>query len=209
MMKLFYSPGACSLAAHVALEELGAPYEAVLVNVAQGDQRKPEFLALNPKGRVPFLVTEQGGLSESVAILTYLADRRPDLGLLPADPWSRAQALSFVTWCAGTVHGTAFAGVFRSARFADDETAHPAIKEKGTSDVRAHLATINERVTGRDYVMDHFTIADLYPMIFRRWAARVGLDMGAYPALLAHAERIASRPAAARAIAQEGIRLDG
>ena len=207
-MKLFYSPGACSLAAHVVLEELGEPFEAVLVNVAAGDQRKPEYLALNPKGRVPFLLTEQGGLSESVAILTYLVDMRPDVALLPQDPWARAQALSFLAWCAGTVHGTAFAGVFRPARFSDDEGTHPAIRAKGLSEVHAHLAAIEARLSGRDWIMEHYSIADLYPMIFRRWAARVGVDMSAYPNLVAHAERVAARPPAARAIAHEGIRLD-
>ncbi len=207
-MKLFLAPGACSLAAHIVLEELGEPYQAVTLNLMNGDQRTSEYLAMNPKGRVPYLVTDQGGLSESVAILTFLADKRPDLALLPQDPWGRASALSFLAWCAGTVHGAAFASVFRPGRFADEEAVHPAIRAKGLNEVHAHLAAIDARLSGRDWIMDHFTIADLYPMIFRRWAARVGVDMSAYPNLVAHAERVAARSAAARAITQEGIRLD-
>ncbi len=208
-MKLFLSPGACSLAAHIVLEELGDPYEVAVVNVAEGDQRKPEYLALNPKGRVPFLVTPQGGLSESVAILSFLADRKPELALLPADPFARAQALSFVVWCSGTVHGAAFAGYFRPARFADDETAQAAVKAKSASEIFAHLNVIEQRFASRDWVLDHYSIADLYPLIFRRWAARIGVDMSLFPNLVAHADRVAARPAAARTIAQEGIRLDG
>lgn len=208
-MKLFLAPGACSLAAHIVLEEIGQPYEAVTLNLMNGDQRGADYLAMNPKGKVPFLVTPSGGLSESVAILTYLADSRPDLSLLPGDAFARAEAMSFLTWCSGTVHGHAFASVFRAARFADDEAAQAAIKAKGLAEVTSHLQAIEARLRGREWVLDHFTVADLYPMIFRRWAARVGIAMEAYPALVAHAERVAARPAASRAIAQEGIRLDG
>jgi glutathione S-transferase len=93
MMKLFLAPGACSLAAHIVLEELGEPYQAVTLNLMNGDQRTSEYLAMNPKGRVPYLVTDQGGLSESVAILTFLADKRPDLAARPS-PVSSVPAAS-------------------------------------------------------------------------------------------------------------------
>jgi glutathione S-transferase len=208
MIKLYYAPGACSLAAHIVLEELGTPYEIVRLDLTSGEQRKPEYLAINPKGRVPLLVTAQGTLTESAAILAYLADSKPEIGLLPADPWERAQALSFVAWCSGTVHGVAFASVFRAARFADDETAQVAVREKGQRDVRLNLAEIEKRLAGREWVMNHFGIADLYPLIFRRWAARLGVEMADFPELVAHAARVAKRPSVARVLATEGIRID-
>jgi glutathione S-transferase len=208
-MKLFYAPGACSLAAHVALEEIGAPFEAVRLNLMEGDQRRPDFLAINPKGLAPALATPAGVLTESVAILVFLADANPGAHLLPADPWMRAQAISFLAWCSGTVHGVAFAGVFRPGRFAADEAVHPVIRASALEAVKGHLAGIDQRLTGRDWVFDAFSVADLYPLIFRRWGARVGIDMVAYPALLAHADRLAQRPAVARVIAREGIKLDG
>ena len=207
-MKLFYAPGACSLAAHIVLEEIGRPFEAVRLDLAAGDQRKSDYLALNPKGRVPLLSTEAGALTESVAILSYLADSAPEQRLLPADPWARAQALSLLVWQSGTVHGTGFASIFRPARFSDDEAAFPALKAKGLSEVNAHLATMNTRLARRDFAFDHFTIADPYFLILRRWAIRVGIDVAGHTALAAHAERLAARPAVQRALAREGIRID-
>jgi glutathione S-transferase len=207
-VKLFYAPGACSLAAHIVLEEIGRPFEAVGLDLMAGDQRKADYLALNPKGRVPLLVTEAGALTESVAILGFLADSAPQQHLLPTDPWARAQALSLLAWLSGTVHGIAFASIFRPARFSDDETAFPAVKAKGLSEVNAHLATMNARLSERDYAFDHFTIADPYFLILRRWAIRVGVDVVAHTALTAHAERLAARPAVQRALAREGIRID-
>lgn len=207
-MKLFYAPGSCSLAAHIVLEEIGRPFEAVRLDLAAGDQRQPEYLALNPKGRVPFLATAAGGLSESVAILSYLADSAPDRHLLPADPWARAQAMSLLVWLSGTVHGSSFASIFRPARFSDDEAAFPALKAKGLSEVAVHLATMDSRLASRDFAFDHFTIVDPYFLILRRWAIRVGIDVSAHTALAAHAERLAARPAVQRALAREGIRID-
>jgi glutathione S-transferase len=208
-MKLFYAPGACSLAAHIVLEEIGAPFEGIRLNLIEGEQRRPDYLAINPKGRVPALATTDSVLTESPAILIHLADAYPTLALLPAAPWARAQAISFLAWCSGTVHGLAFAGVFRPARFSADETAHAAIRAHALESVKDHLAEIEQRLTGKAFMFDAFSVADLYPLIFRRWAARVGIDMAAYPALVAHADRLAQRPAIARVLERESIKLDG
>lgn len=207
-MKLFYAPGACSLASHITLEELGLPYEAVRLNLMEGEQRKPEYLALNPKGRVPALATEQGVLTESPAILVYLAGLKPDADLLPADPWARGQAVSFLVWCSGTVHGIGFAGLFRAARFASSEAGQADVKATARETVLAGMTDIEARYQGKDWLFGAFGVADLYPVIFRRWAARVGLDIAAYPNLAGLAARLAARPAAARVIAREGIELD-
>src|SRR4051794_9596204 len=102
MIKLFYSLGSCSLASHIALEEAGAPYEAVRINVRAWDQRKPEYLALNPKGRVPALVTDEGVLTENVAILAWVAQAFPQARLAPTDPWGFAQAQAFNSYLAST-----------------------------------------------------------------------------------------------------------
>lgn len=206
-LKLFYAPGACSLASHIALEEAGLAFEVERLDLMAGQQRDPAYLALNPKGRVPFLATDHGGLSESVAILDCIAALAPEKTLLPEEPWTRAQAMSLLTWLSGTVHGTGFASVFRPARFADDPDAHPAIKAKGLAEVETYLDQMNARIDGREYVFDHFTVVDPYFLILRRWGIRVGLDPARWPALTAHAERVAARPAAARAIAREGINL--
>jgi glutathione S-transferase len=208
-VRLFYAPGACSLAPHILLEETGRPFEAVRVDFAAGEQRSADYLALNPRGRVPLLVTEQGALRENVAICQYIADLDPTLGLLPADPWARAQAISVMSWMSGTVHGQAFASWFRAARFTDDAAAQETVKAKGRADALAHLAEMDEMLAGKTWFAgDRCTAADPMFMILRRWGIRIGLDVAHFKALAAHSERLAVRPAAVRAMEREGIRFD-
>ena len=105
MLRLYYAPGTCALATHIALEEAGAPYEAVLVDFRSQSQRSPEYLAINPKGRVPALVTESGTLTETPALLCFVAQSFPDADLTPfADPFALAQVQEFNTYLCSTVH---------------------------------------------------------------------------------------------------------
>lgn len=208
MITLYFSPGACSLASHIALEEAGAPFEAKRIDFSKNEQYAPDFLAINPKGKVPAALTPQGVLTESPAILAWIADSFPEAALWPAAPWDRAQALSLLFWLSGTVHGTAFAGVFRPARFTEDAGAHPAIQADSRARVAKHFEEIEARIGGRDWMFERFGVADLYVLVFRRWAARMGMDLAPYPGLVALAHRIAARPAAQRALAREGIKAD-
>lgn len=209
MMKLFYAPGACSLAPHILLEELGRPFEAVRLDFTQNEQRSAAYLELNPRGRVPLLITEQGALRENVAISLYLADLDPARGLMPADPWRRAQAVAAMAWMCGTVHGQAFAGWFRAPRFTDDPAAQETVKAKGRADALAHLAEMDAMLAGKTWFTDErFTAADPMFMILRRWGIRIGLDVSPFTHLAAHAERLAARPAVARVLEREGIRFD-
>jgi glutathione S-transferase len=208
-MKLFYAPGACSLAPHILLEEIGRPFEAVRLDFAAGEQRTADYLALNPRGRVPLLVTAHGPLRENVAISAYLAGLEPGLGLLPQDDWARAQVLAALVWMSGTVHGQAFASWFRAARFTDDPAAQETVKAKGRVDALAHLAEMEAMLQGKTwFVGDQFTIADPMFLVLRRWAIRIGLDVSPFAALAAHSQRLAERPSTMRAMAREGIRFD-
>jgi glutathione S-transferase len=210
MMKLFYAPGACSLAPHILLEEAGAAFETARLDLSKGEQRRPEYLAVNPEGRVPFLTTARGGLSQNVAISLHIAETHPQAGLIPADPWVKAQAVSWLVWLSGTVHGTAFAAYFRAARFADGEEAQAAVKAKSVGEIANHFTRMEQHLTqSGEYAFGAFSVADPMMLVLRRWGIRIGLDMAAYPHLAAHANRIAARPGAARAIATEGIRIDG
>jgi hypothetical protein len=128
MLTLYYAPGACSMASHIALEETGAPYEAKPVNLMQGEHLKPEYMnAVNPRAKVPALKTDDGILTENVAILNYLARTFPDKHLLPTDPIGTARALSQMAYLSNTVH-PAFTHIMRPGRFASDESAHDNIK---------------------------------------------------------------------------------
>lgn len=210
MLVLYYAPGACSLVAHCALEEAGLTFETRRLDLMAGDQRTPEYLALNPKGRVPALVTPNGLLTESPAILSYIADLNPEAGVLPAAGFARAQALSHLCYFSSTVHGMGFAGAFRPARFTSDEAAFAGVKAKSLDDIAGrYLPELEGLVSGRAWVMDHFTAVDVYLVVFRRWSIRLGLSVDHLPALAAHAARVAARPACAAVIAREGVRLDG
>jgi glutathione S-transferase len=207
-MTLFYFPGACSLASHIALEELAEPYETVKVDVLAGEQHQPSYRAINPHGKVPALATEHGVLTETPAILTYLADRRPELGLLPSDPFTRAQALSTMVWLASSMH-PAFARIWRGALLTDDASALPGIKAKAEASLRDHFAELDHRLTDAIWLLGDFSVVDAYILVMRRWGSRVGFDMAHYPALVAHGNRMAARPSVERVLTHEGIRIDG
>src|SRR5499433_2505369 len=131
MFKLYYAPGTCALATHIALEEAGAPYEAVLVDFSSQSQRSPDYLAVNPKGRVPALMTENGTLTETPALLCFVAQRFPTAELAPlADPFALAQVQEFNSYLCSTVH-VAHAHRMRGARWADDTEAQSAVDRDG------------------------------------------------------------------------------
>ena len=204
-LKLFYAPGACSAAPHVCFEEAGAEVEYVRLDMTKGEQRAPEYLALNPKGRVPLVVTERGPLSECPAILDWIARRWPDAGLLPDDPWDASQVLSFNNFLSSTVHIT-FATVFRPARFAEGDEVAAAMKTKAGESLDQQFALIEEKLATGPWVHGaRYTTSDPYLLVMTRWLGRIGHDRGAFPRLMEHAARTLERPAVRRAFAREGI----
>jgi glutathione S-transferase len=207
-MKLYYSPGACSLAPHIVLEEQGAAYALELVSIAEGKTRTPEYLAINPKGRVPVLVTEEGEtLTEVPAICWYLAQQASHPMLFPHSALAGARVLEWCNWLSGTVHGMSFAQIWRHHRFVTDESMFPAVEAKGRADVLDHFEVIERRLAGRGWAVGHaYTYVDAYLVVFFRWGNRIGLDMKKdYPGWSDHAERVAARPAVQRALQQEGV----
>jgi glutathione S-transferase len=206
---LYYSPGSCSLASHIVLEEIGKPYDVVEVNVKRGDHLKPEYLAINPHARVPTLKVGAFILTECPAILAYLDRTNPDAALLPEDPAQEARGLSLMSWLASTVH-VSFAHVFRPERWSGDDSALAGIKTRGIEQVRAHFDEIEGLLVDGQYSLGRrFSVLDPYLLVFYRWGHRIALTMDSYPRFTAHAQRIAARPAAQRVFAQEGITLTG
>ncbi len=209
MIKLYYSPGACSLAPHIVLEELGIAYEAVLVSLADGDQKRPEYLRVNPKGRVPALNVDGKVLTEVVAILTYLGGGYAERGLWPKETWKQAEALSLMSWLASTVH-VAVGGIFRAERYSTDPAAKESINATGRENLRKHYADIDKMLVGRSFAMGgQYGVCDAYLLVFFRWGNRIGFDMKAdYPTWAKHAQRVFSRPTVKRVFEDEGIELD-
>lgn len=210
MIKLYYSPGACSLAPHIVLEELGIAYDSQLVSIKDGDQRKPEFLRVNPRARVPALVVDGKVLTECVAILTYLGGGYASRGLWPKETWRQAEALALMGWL-GSVHSSIIAGVFRPERFTDDPAAREAVKAHAKEMVLKQYHEIEKMLTGKNFAMGtQYTVCDPYLLVFYRWGNRMGLDMKAlFPHWTKHALRVAQRPTVKRVFEVEEIRLDG
>ena len=205
MLKLFYAPGSCALASHIALEEAGADYSAHRMDLKAGDQRTPEYLALNPKSRVPALVTEQGVLTENPAILAFIAQRYPDAKLAPLnDPFAFAAVQVFNSYLASTVH-VAHAHGRRGYRWADDQSSFDDMKRKLPETVGACFDLIEREMVKGPWVMgEAYTVCDPYLFTIAEWLEGDGVDPKRFPKVHDHRTRMYERPAVKRALAMEG-----
>lgn len=196
MLKLYVAPGSCSLAAHVALEEAGADYVAEKVELAKGAQHQPDFLAINPKARVPALVTDRGILTENPAILAYIAQAHPASGLAPLDDaFAFGRIQSFNAYLASTVH-VAHAHRPRGSRWADDPAALEAMKLKVPKNMADCFELIETTMFAGPWVMgDQYSIADPYLFTIASWLESDGVDPARFPNVLDHRNRMAERPA--------------
>lgn len=204
MLKHFFAPGTCALASRIALEEAGAEYEAVRVDFRGGEQRKPAYLAINPKGRVPALVTERGILTETPAILAFVAQSYPAAKLAPLDDaFAFACVQAFNSYLCSTVH-VAHAHRARGYRWADDEAAIEAMKRKVPQSVGECFELIEREMLKGPFVMgDTYTICDPYLFTLANWMEGDGVDPARFPKVLDHRRRMAERPAVKRAMAGE------
>jgi glutathione S-transferase len=204
MLTLYYCPGACSLAAHVVLEESGEKYEGRKINLAQGEQRTPEYLKINPHGRVPALGLDNGEvLTENVAILPYLGKR---FRLWPTDPATEARALSLVGFFASSVHA-AHAHVGRPERYSADPAAHAGIKDAGLKAFHGYLKEIDGLYAGKDWLLGNYSVVDPYAFVFYTWGVRRELPMAELKNYSALKDRMLKRPAAQRVVADEKVKI--
>jgi glutathione S-transferase len=207
-VKLYYAPGACSLASHIALEEVGLPYETQKMNLAEGDQRKPEYLRLNPRGRVPTLVVDGEPMTENVGILTFVAGGHPQAGIWPKKTWDQAKLVSTMAWLSNTVH-PAYGHIVRPERYADDDASREAIKTKGRAVFEGYLREVDGLLAGQKWcIANQYTVADGYLLVFYRWANRQKMpvrELKNYSALI---DRVLARKAVQKVMADEGITLD-
>ncbi len=201
MLKLFYTPGTCSLASHIALEETGVDYTAVPIDFSKAEQTKPDYLAVNPKGRVPALVTDRGTITETPAILTYIAQSMPQAKLAPLDdPYEFARIQSFLSYLCSTVH-VAHAHGRRGSRWADDPAAHEAMRAKVASNMTDCFQLIEmSMLTGPFVAGDSYSIADPYLFTIAGWLEPDGVDPARFPKILDHRNRMTQRPAVARVL---------
>ena len=183
MLTLYFSPGSSSMAAHIALHEVGADFDAHPISFRRKENRSPEFLALNPEGKVPLLLIGGRPLTEVAAILFYLARRYPDAQLLPEGAEAQAQAISWMSFAASTLH--------------------PA-RRQGLEHATAVYGLADRRLAGRDWVLGRHSIADIHLFrLFWRLNASLRPAPGAFPNLMAHHARMMERPAVRATIAAE------
>jgi len=208
VLKLYYAPGTCALATHIALEEAGAPYEAVRVDFGSQAQRSLEYLAINPKGRVPALVTERGTLTETPSLLLFVAQHFPAAELAPlADPFALAQVQEFNSYLCSTVH-VAHAHGRRGTRWADDAAAIEAMKRKVPATMMECAELIERKFLKGPWVMgEQYTVCDPYLFTIGSWLEGDGVDTTKLSGILEHRRRMLARAAVQKAVSAEGTHV--
>jgi glutathione S-transferase len=206
MLKLYYAAHTCSLATHIVLEEVGADYSTVRVDFATEQQKSPDYLKVNPKARVPALVTDRGILTETPAMLVYVAQRFPQARLAPMDdPFFFAQIQSFNSYLCSHVH-VAHAHRMRGHRWVDADDAHSiaAMQRKVPESVGAGFELIERELLKGPWVMgDQYTVCDPYLFTLAQWLEKDGVDLARIPRVVDHRRRMSERPGVKKAIAEE------
>ncbi len=204
MLTLYYAPNTCALASHIALAEAGAAYELRRVDFRKTEQQTPEYLAINPKGRVPAMATPRGILTETPAILAFIAQSFPTAKLAPLDDaFAFAELQSFNSYLCATLH-VAHAHGRRAYRWADDPAAQAAMQKKVPQSVGACFELIEHGMLKGPWVMgEAYTIADPYLFTVGKWLEGDGVDTARVPRVLEHRRRMLERPAVNQALAEE------
>lgn len=203
MLTLYFSPGACSLASHIGLEETGAPYEAKPILLAKGQQRTEEYKKVNPRGKVPALSVDGKILVENTAILTYLARRFPEKKLMPTDPAEEARGIATMCWFSSIVHPS-YQHSMRPERFAEGEAAQAAVKEIGRKSFWANCQEIDSMFQGKEWIMgSEYTLVDPYALVFYGWGVRGGFPMKDLSAYTAWHDRMLKRPTVKKTVDAE------
>ncbi|MFO1221349.1 MAG: glutathione S-transferase family protein [Burkholderiaceae bacterium] len=206
MFTFYWAPNTCALASHIALEAAGASYQAVRVDFARQQQRSAEYLRINPKGRVPALVTERGILTETPALLQFIAQTHPGARLAPLDDaFALAHMNAFNSYLCSTVH-VAHSHRMRGSRWADDPAALEAMKRKVPQSVGECFELIEREFLAGPWVLgEHYSVSDMYLFTLAQWLEADGVDPARLPKVSAHRQRMRADPVVARVLAAEAV----
>jgi glutathione S-transferase len=204
MLKLYYAPGTCALASHITLAEAGADYTTERIDFKANQQQSPEYLAINPKGRVPALVTDRGVLTENPAMLVYIAQSFPKAKLAPLDdPFAFAQVQSINSYLSSTVH-VAHSHKGRGYRWATEESSFADMKKMIPKSMGAVFALLERSMLQGPWMMgETYPICDPYLFTLAGWLEGDGVDISTLPKVADHFKRMKDRPAVQRALAEE------
>jgi len=214
-MKLYYSPGSCSLAPHIVLEELnlslGQSYETELVSSMDGSTQSKQYLGINPKGRVPALDIGGEIITEAPTIMLYLALTQPKANLLDQTPLILARAMEWMCWLSSSVHALPVAQMWRTERFSDDKSTHGSIQAQGMRNLQSSYQQIEEKLSNTNSVWvnaDSYSIVDAYLLVFYRWGNRLDLNMKSqFPNWTQHALAMLDRKAVLNVLDHEEISI--
>jgi len=203
MMKLYYLPGACSLADHIVLRWSGLPFE--LQAMSREQLGSPDFLRLNPMGAVPVLTDGDWVLTQNVAILHYIAEQAPQAGLLGGDsPRARAEVRRWLAFINADVHKN-FGPIFGAARYVKDEATQAELRASVVAMLHKQFEVLNTQLAGRDWIADARSVADAYLYVVLRWAQAVKIDLSNYGNLSAFSARMQTDPDVVKALESEGL----
>jgi glutathione S-transferase len=201
MLRLHHAPMACSLASRFALVEAGLEHEVAIVHTTRGEQNAEAYRRINPRGKVPALETDAGVLTESAAILPFIADLAAEKGLMPpAGSFQRAQAHVWLAFLSSTLHVALRAVIAPAPGCGNDEARSAAV-----SRAAAALGEIDAHLDGRDHLLDGFSVCDLYLSVFLLWRGAPGLagQLPSFPNLDRFQQQLFSRPALAAIVGEE------
>lgn len=212
MNELYFAPGACSFVPHVGLELIreraGSEFAARMIKLHKGEQNSPEFLALNPDGQVPVLVSGGEPITQILAICQFLDATHPEAELLPQDPLDRARAFSLFAWMNNTAHSS-FTRIFRTDKFADSDAAQAEVLAKAKSTFLTQLQRIDAMAPVAGYLFgEQPSFCDAYAFTLLRWSGYAGINPASLPRYKSYIERFMKQPAVAKVLANERIGLD-
>ena len=204
-MKLYHAPGACSMGIHVVMEEIGKPFTPEKVDLRAGVQHKPEFQAINPKGKVPTLQRDDGSVvTEYPAIARWLTEQNPEAKLWPADKESALLAAETMEYCVATIHMQGFSRLFRPANFSPNEADHDKVRARGKEIIDKGFGIVAKQMGDKEWVAGSYSVADSALFYVEYWGVK-NMGMTLPPPLAAHFERMMARPAVQRMLATEGL----
>lgn len=203
MLKFYMTPGSCSTGIHILLEELEQTFQVYLVNLPKGDNQKPEYLAINPKGTIPALMRNDGtSLTDFLTIAWWLGKSFPKKQLIPDDPEEELRVLEVLNYSVNTLHGQGFTRIFTTDRYASETSEQERVTQQGQVLVKKGFTYINQLLEGREWVTENFSIADAALFYNEFWADRTGIDLPEN--CQRHYKKMLSRPVVQQVLMEEG-----